>query len=249
MNKSENIGKLTEALSKAQSVIKGAITDSENPFFRSRYADLSSVWVACRKPLTDNGLAILQTGLFIPEHPEMVAIETTMSHSSGEFVTGVMAGKPVKNDPQSIGSCVTYLRRYSLAAICGISPEDDDGNAATGETPKKPPKTSEPNSTKVYGLKMDKNAPQGEPEANSAPYLKEVERILNEIAPNNNKAKVELCKKVFGEANDSWERLKECSWMVLKAGIPRLQVIQRVPENTLANIEKGNIIIPPDDAA
>jgi hypothetical protein len=134
MKQSESIAKLTEALSKAQACIKGAITDSENPFFKSKYADLASVWDACRKPLTDNGLAIIQVATFIPECPEKVAIETTLSHSSGEFVSGIMAAKPVKDDPQSIGSCITYLRRYSLAAICGVSPEDDDGNVATGKT-------------------------------------------------------------------------------------------------------------------
>jgi hypothetical protein len=144
MLKSETIGKLTEALSKAQACIKGAITDSENPYFKSRYADLSSVWEACRIPLTDNGLAIIQTSTFWPENPEMVVIETTLSHSSGEFVTGVMAAKPVKPDPQSIGSCVTYLRRYSLAAICGVAPEDDDGNAATGKTQEKKPEPTKP---------------------------------------------------------------------------------------------------------
>jgi len=132
MNKSETIGKLTEALSKAQSQIEGSRMDGDNPFFKSRYSTLASVWDACRIPLTDNGLAVVQTATFIPEHPEIVAIETTLSHVSGEFVTGIMVARPTKPDPQSVGSCVTYLRRYSLAAICGISPEDDDGNAATG---------------------------------------------------------------------------------------------------------------------
>ena len=137
MNKSDTIGELTKALAKAQACIKGALTDSENPFFKSKYADLSSVWDACRKPLTDNGLAVIQTSSFLPDHPEMVVIETTLSHSSGEFVAGILVAKPIKPDPQSIGSCITYLRRYSLAAICGVSPEDDDGNAATGkEDPK-----------------------------------------------------------------------------------------------------------------
>jgi hypothetical protein len=141
MNKSETIMELTKALSKAQATMEGSIKDASNPFFKSEYSTLSSVWEACRKPLTDNGLAVIQTAAFIPEHPEMVAIETTLSHSSGEFVTGIMAAKPVKSDPQSIGSCVTYLRRYSLAAICGVSPEDDDGNAATGQDKAKEKKT------------------------------------------------------------------------------------------------------------
>lgn len=131
MCRSESIGKLTEALSKAQSVLEGALTDSDNPFFKSKYADLASVWKACRKPLTDNGLAVMQTTYPIPENPELIGLETVLSHVSGEWITGNLVMKPVKNDPQAIGSCITYMRRYSLAAIVGVSPEDDDGNAAS----------------------------------------------------------------------------------------------------------------------
>lgn len=144
MNKSESIAELSKALSKTQSEIKGAVMDSSNPFFKSKYADLTSVWEACRKPLTDNGLAIIQTGII--DNPERVAIETTLIHSSGEWISGIMSAKPVKDDPQAIGSCVTYLRRYSLSALVGICPEDDDGNAATQPSNSKEPskKATEP---------------------------------------------------------------------------------------------------------
>jgi hypothetical protein len=144
MHKSDNIGELAKALSKTQSEIKGAVLDSENPFFKSKYADLTSVWEACRKPLTDNGLAVIQTGVCLPEHPERVAIETTLIHSSGEWMSGVISARPTKDDPQSLGSCVTYLRRYSLSALVGICPEDDDGNAATQGTNAKAPTQKAP---------------------------------------------------------------------------------------------------------
>jgi hypothetical protein len=147
MNKSESIAKLAESLSKAQAIIEGAKKDSANPFFKSKYADLASVWDACRKPLTDNGLSVIQTATFIQDQPELIAIETILAHSSGEWVSGVLSAKPVKSDPQGIGSCVTYLRRYSLAAIAGVSPEDDDGNAASGQ------------GGKVYQLKGSKPEP------------------------------------------------------------------------------------------
>jgi hypothetical protein len=133
MNQSESIAKLSEALAKAQGVMEGASKDSNNPFFKSKYADLSSVWDACRKPLSDNGLSVVQTADFIPEHPDMVCLETILCHSSGEWIKGKLAVKPVKSDPQSVGSCITYLRRYSLQSIVGIAPEDDDGNAASGK--------------------------------------------------------------------------------------------------------------------
>lgn len=130
MNRSETIGKLSEALSKAQACIKGASMDSKNPFFNSKYADLTSVWEACRGPLTENGLSVVQ--VTIPHtQPDYICLETMLTHASGEWVSGELVMKPTKSDPQSYGSCLTYMRRYSLAAIVGICPEDDDGNAAS----------------------------------------------------------------------------------------------------------------------
>jgi hypothetical protein len=130
MNKSDSIIELAKALSKMQSQVKNSEMDGENPYFGNRYSTLSSIWDACRTPLTENGLSILQTAVSLPGMEEWVSIETTLLHISGEWVSGVMSAKMGKFDPQAVGSCVTYLRRYSLAAICGISPaDDDDGNA------------------------------------------------------------------------------------------------------------------------
>lgn len=131
MQQSESINELATALSKAQSQMAGAKKDSSNPYFKSNYADLSSVWDACRQPLTDNGLSVTQTSDVMMEIPDHVIINTQLNHSSGQWIRSKLAMKPVKNDPQAIGSCITYARRYSLAAIVGISPEDDDGNAAS----------------------------------------------------------------------------------------------------------------------
>lgn len=131
MQRSETIGKLAEALSKAQGKIIGAVKDSENPFFRSHYADLASVWDACRQPLSENGLAVVQTILSGSEQSSY--LETTLVHSSGEFISGAQPMKPVKDDPQGWGSCITYYRRYGLAAIVGIAQIDDDGNVASGK--------------------------------------------------------------------------------------------------------------------
>lgn len=133
MEQSDNIGELATALSKAQSQMVGAKKDSSNPYFKSTYADLSSVWDACRQPLTDNGLSVTQTSDILTEFPDYVVIFTQLNHSSGQWIRSKLAMKPVKNDPQAIGSCITYARRYSLSAIVGISPEDDDGNAASSK--------------------------------------------------------------------------------------------------------------------
>jgi len=132
MNTSENINELSTALAKAQGSLNNAKKDTANPFFKSKYADLASVWEACRAQLSANGLSVIQTSEYIPELPDHVVIDTQLSHSSGQWIRGRLVVKPVKADPQSVGSCMTYARRYSLAAMIGIAPEDDDGNAASG---------------------------------------------------------------------------------------------------------------------
>lgn len=128
---SPTIGKLAGALAKAQGLIRGAVKDSENPYFKSSYADLASVWEACRDALSKNDLAVIQTTE--PDDKGIVVV-TTLAHSSGEWMRGKLRVIPAKNDAQAIGSVITYMRRYSLAAIVGIAQVDDDGNAATGKT-------------------------------------------------------------------------------------------------------------------
>jgi len=135
---SESIAKLSEALSKAQGKIKGAAKDTANPFFKSKYADLASVWDACRDQLSTHGLSVIQT---TEDSPDGATVVTTLSHSSGEWIRGRLTLKPVKNDPQGVGSAITYARRYALAAIVGVAPEDDDGNVASGNQPRTPKET------------------------------------------------------------------------------------------------------------
>ncbi|HKS28947.1 MAG TPA: ERF family protein [Pyrinomonadaceae bacterium] len=129
MNKSEQIGQLAKALSLAQKDVKGAAKDGKNPHFRSEYATLAAIWDACRDALTANNLAVTQTMDFDDGHS--IIVETTLMHSSGEWISGRLAMMPAKADPQGIGSAITYARRYALAAIVGVAPEDDDAEAAT----------------------------------------------------------------------------------------------------------------------
>jgi hypothetical protein len=132
MTSSENVNELATALAKAQGQISGAKKDAENPHFRSKYADLASVWDACREALTKNGLAIVQMprGVHI-EGGWAVEVETRMLHTSGQFMSETLTVPVTKPDAQGIGSAVTYARRYALAAFVGVAPEDDDGNAAS----------------------------------------------------------------------------------------------------------------------
>lgn len=124
---SEEVGELALALSKAQGMITGALKDSANPFFKSKYADLASVWDACREGLSKNELAVIQT---TSGDCENVTIITTLVHSSGQWIRGSLTIKPAKPDAQAVGSVITYGRRYGLAAITGVAQVDDDGNAA-----------------------------------------------------------------------------------------------------------------------
>jgi len=133
MTKSDSIAKLAEALSKAQGGIKNALKDSANPYFKSKYADLASVWDACRKELSENGLSVVQVPEMLDGEGVKIKVNTLLMHSSGEWISGDLTMIPVKEDPQGVGSAITYARRYSLSAFVGIAPEDDDGNAASGK--------------------------------------------------------------------------------------------------------------------
>ena len=124
---SDTVGKLFEALSKAQGKIESAIKDKKNPFFKSSYADLASVWDACRVPLAENGLSVVQTTQGTKSDTYLV---TYLGHSSGEWIKSFLPLMLVKQDPQGQGSAITYARRYALSAIVGICQEDDDGNRA-----------------------------------------------------------------------------------------------------------------------
>ena len=126
---SENIGKLMEALAKAQATMEEAKEDSKNPFFKSNYADLTSVWRACKKSLTENGLSISQPSMMIDGQ---LCLVTILGHSSGEWIKGIYPINPVKNDPQAIGSAITYARRYGLSAIVGVCKEGEDDDAEAG---------------------------------------------------------------------------------------------------------------------
>ena len=123
---SPEIGKLAEALAKAQAEMEPATKDANNPFFKSQYASLASCWQACRGPLTKHGLAIIQTTE--PDNGNVTVI-SILTHSSGQWIKGKLSVKPPKTDSQALGSCLSYLRRYSLSALVGLSTQDDDAES------------------------------------------------------------------------------------------------------------------------
>lgn len=134
MEKSDSIKNLAMALCKAQAEMGGAIKGKANPFFKSKYSDLSSVVAAIKEPFSNNGLSYVQ---FPIESNGRIGIETILMHESGEHLSQSFTVQLSKQDAQGAGSALTYCRRYSLQAVAGIPSEDDDGNNAS-KAPSKP---------------------------------------------------------------------------------------------------------------
>jgi hypothetical protein len=169
LNKSESIKELAAALSKAQGEIKGALKDQANPYFKSRYADLGSVVEAIKAPLSKNGLSYTQ--LTEPSERDEVRVETVIMHSSGEWISSVLALPVSKVDAQGFGSALTYARRYGLSAAFGVAPEDDDGNAAAKAAPEPVARLANANVTPAGGTR-EQLAPE---------VLKRVETCASEV--------------------------------------------------------------------
>jgi len=149
--KSESIKEISAALAKFQGQITSVKKDAINPYFKSRYATLDTIWDTIRKPLSDNGLSVTQTMNFVASEKPLHILDTTLYHTSGEWISGSMILNPVKDDPQGLGSAISYARRYSLSAILGIvADEDDDANEATTEKPVSPP-VETPQKTETLG--------------------------------------------------------------------------------------------------
>ena len=120
MKNSEQINELAVALNKAQAEFMVAKKDAKNPFFKSKYATLNAVYEAIAEALLKNGLSVIQP--IVGE-----AVETTIIHTSGQFITSscpIVCAK--QNDPQAMGSAITYARRYSLASLLGVMTDEDD---------------------------------------------------------------------------------------------------------------------------
>ena len=127
-----------------QKEFKGMTPDATNPFFKSSYITLDGILETVRPILSKHGLCVLQEATGDGEY---IFVKTKLAHVSGEILeTDILKMKPQKNDPQSMGSCITYAKRYQLAALLGICESvDDDGNKATY-----PDKTPQSKENKVY---------------------------------------------------------------------------------------------------
>ena len=129
------VTELFAAYAKAQAEMGDVVKTAENDGFKrggkaTRYADLAAVIEAVRPALNANGLAVIQAPAF---DGERVTVETWITHAAGGWMRTTLHLRPSKADPQGVGSGITYGRRYALLAVAGVAPEDDDGNAASGE--------------------------------------------------------------------------------------------------------------------
>lgn len=168
---SETLGQLFAARAKAQAEIEAALKKSKNPHYQSSYADLASVMQACLPALGKHGISVVQ----VPVQDENgYGIKTILGHSSGEFIAstmmftfGSMSGGAVIH---KIGSALTYARRYSLAAMCGVASDDDDGNAAAGMQSAPPQAASRgPNKGKPPGRPKKASPKKAPPPIDEAP--------------------------------------------------------------------------------
>lgn len=130
MTTSESVNEIAAALAKAQAAMKNATLNKVNPHFKSKFADLASVRDAVIPALTANGVSVVQT-LEAPDGNQLVV--TRLIHASGQWIES-RCPMPTPKNMQEMGSAITYARRYSLSAICGIAAdEDDDANGAVND--------------------------------------------------------------------------------------------------------------------
>lgn len=197
---------IASALVKAQKEFGPALKTSTNPHLKNKYANLSAVVEAVIDALNNNGIFLMQ---LTHESPDGAMAETTFVHESGEMLSaGKLFFPAAKHDPQGYASALTYVRRYSLMAACGIAPEDDDGNAASKPAPK-PPKVEAKPESKVEAKPVETNAGVAEfamnmfteflPEAKSEQELnafwKENKDAVNKIKAHDESMYVELLAK------------------------------------------------------
>ncbi len=141
MNTSEQIDQIATALAKAQGEITNPAKDSENPHFRSRYADLASGLNAVRPILAKCGLSAIQMTRM---DGDLMMLDTRLLHASGQWIESAYPVCRFPAKQQEVGSALTYSRRYSLFAMVGIAGEDDDGNEASkSETPAPPARSTD----------------------------------------------------------------------------------------------------------
>lgn len=184
---SESINEIAEALSKAQGELGSAKTKSNNPFYNRKYANLAEVIITAKEPLFNNGLSICQLPSF---EDGMVKVKTILMHKSGQYISSILSLIPQKRkdkftkkeidyiDPQLVGACISFARRYSYASILGIPQEDDDGNSHVKNNEVKTTKAKPAVKEKIETATEDQTL-QAKTIIDSLDKCKDVDELLN----------------------------------------------------------------------
>lgn len=213
MNRSDQLNELAKALCNVQKLLKPAAKDANNPFFKSKYADLNSIWDACRDLLGANGLSVVQTNQITLEG---VIVETVLLHSSGQFISGELYLPLAKHDAQGVGSAITYGRRYGLASMLGIvADEDDDGNYASRQniqnqkTVSKPPQTAKAQSDAKVAENAPKQAETKPKTANSNQIManESQQNALANLCQTKGLSEIDICQQFSNDDCEVFERL------------------------------------------
>jgi hypothetical protein len=208
MEHSASIAKLSQALAKAQGEIRGATKDTQNPFFKSKYADLASVRDAIQEPLSKAGISYVQS---LEGGPDVLTI-TTLLACGDEWIKSSFQLKPVKPDPQGIGSAATYGRRYALMAAVGVAPEDDDGNAASnpkngqgaGPARTEPVKVKPPEGVTKIKAELSQKLKDIYSELDAPTTVEEFDTLMG---TKEMKASLKAVRDVYAKDADYW-----CDW-------------------------------------
>lgn len=165
--KSEKLDLLIPALIKAQGELEHAKKDSQNPHFKSKYADLATVLDTCKEVLKTNDLAITHQRESTESGEYLI---TTVWHKSAQYISSRSKLMPTKQDPQGFGSAITYARRYDLSALIGLASDDDDGNAASAPAKKE----SLASRNKRYEALIDELSKSNDPAATWGLYKEDI---------------------------------------------------------------------------
>lgn len=130
MERSQSLTELSKGLAAFQAKMGAIKKDSSNPFFKNKYASLSTILASINPLLSECGLSVSQ----FPDGE--TGLTTILMHTSGEYLQATYHIHPVKSDPQGIGSAITYARRYAIGAVLGLNIDDDDDGNSSSTTPK-----------------------------------------------------------------------------------------------------------------
>jgi len=215
-------------LVKAQKEFAPALKTSLNPHFKSKYVGLDGCVEAVIDALNNNGIYLLQKS---HDCDDGVKVETVLVHESGEQISGGVLHVPAaKNDPQGYGSALTYARRYSLMATCGIAPEDDDGNQATSSyrnQPKVEPKAQESQPMAMYTVTPEQDL--------------KCKEIAADVVDFATKLQWDDAFITFDNVTDHDERI--CVWTHLKANSPVRTKLKQMGDAKQQALKNGSAVI------